>query len=1037
MIKKIWLILIAVALVTCFYTACSSGSSGTDIKGFTVTFDKNGGDTEASPTTKTVYSPATTIDSLPTAPTRAGYAFTGWNTEADGSGTPFTASTPVTADITVYAQWRHQSQSGELIVTFHKNGGDTEADPNQIDVVPPATTIDALPTAPTRTGYTFAGWNTEPDGSGEDFTAATPVTTDINVYAQWTANVYYITCDKNGGDTEANPKIITITFPDTTIGNQEFTRPTRAGYLFKEWNTKADGTGTVWTRETNVTQNVTVYAIWEKIEEGAFIVTFDKNGGDIDPLPKEKQVVPPATTVDALPEAPTYADHAFTGWNTKADGSGTAFTVTTPVTATITVYAQWVRGFTVTFNPNGGSGEITTKTVIPPATTVDALPTAPTRATYIFGGWYTTHEATGGTEFTATTTVTDDITVYARWAPVPTVTFNKNNTDATGAMEAHPQSEVAEGGTVALPTTPPTRSEGWGAGMVFDGWNTEANGTGTDFTASTPVTADITVYAKWRFVAGTPTVVGDTWVHDAPGTPKTTSSGQGSWSGTENADGSATFSSGAISYMFPAGYAEYDFVRLEYVSKGTAMQVILKKGTSSTDWVNKAGTQYPNLPADGNGFVEFNVADASSPAGISMQRNNGGPITVKFTKVTFTQAPKHTITFNANHTNGEAIASIRVADGTPMSNLPTPASRADKYTFVGWYDAASGGTLYTKTSIMPANDLALFAQWEAPIPIRPNIDVDFSSVTFAGVDGNGGSISTSSNNATSYTYTTTNYNQGIAFKIDIGDAKLSDYDKISFTVTGSGSDYNNKPCNVAGAPGTGSAPSYANPSNTNNAFITTYGGGNNITGSSPFAMNFTIDKAKSRSLSGEIWLAVFIHAGGSQTYTISDFKIIQTTKVDFSGMSIGNGFASIGGTASVVSNVTSTGFTYETKSGYGGAIAFKVSLGSGVKLSDYNKISFTVTPVSGDYNSKTMNLSGGTTVPAYKDPGQSGNAASFFTNYGTGQNLTSMAVGTPKSFEFTIDKAKADTLNLEGDIYIAIFIHANPYSLTISNFELY
>jgi uncharacterized repeat protein (TIGR02543 family) len=93
------LLLAALAL-----TACSSPTSpGPDF--YTVTFDANGGDTQANPQTMTVVSPAATVGTLPAAPSRTGYAFDGWNTRADGTGTPFTGATLVTADITVYAQW--------------------------------------------------------------------------------------------------------------------------------------------------------------------------------------------------------------------------------------------------------------------------------------------------------------------------------------------------------------------------------------------------------------------------------------------------------------------------------------------------------------------------------------------------------------------------------------------------------------------------------------------------------------------------------------------------------------------------------------------------------------------------------------------------------------------------------------------------------------------------------------------------------------------------------------------------------------------
>jgi|GEM_PF-1066934 len=72
---------------------------------FTVTFNRNGGSTDANPASMTVLAGEAT-GTLPTAPTRSGYSFEGWNTAANGSGTTFTGTTAVTADITVYAQWK-------------------------------------------------------------------------------------------------------------------------------------------------------------------------------------------------------------------------------------------------------------------------------------------------------------------------------------------------------------------------------------------------------------------------------------------------------------------------------------------------------------------------------------------------------------------------------------------------------------------------------------------------------------------------------------------------------------------------------------------------------------------------------------------------------------------------------------------------------------------------------------------------------------------------------------------------------------------
>lgn len=77
----------------------------TAMKDYTVTFNKSSGDTEAAPATKTAVFGGD-VGTLPDVPTRSGYTFNGWNTEADGSGTAFNAETVITGNITVFAQWK-------------------------------------------------------------------------------------------------------------------------------------------------------------------------------------------------------------------------------------------------------------------------------------------------------------------------------------------------------------------------------------------------------------------------------------------------------------------------------------------------------------------------------------------------------------------------------------------------------------------------------------------------------------------------------------------------------------------------------------------------------------------------------------------------------------------------------------------------------------------------------------------------------------------------------------------------------------------
>ncbi|MCX7023244.1 MAG: hypothetical protein NT080_01320 [Spirochaetes bacterium] len=64
--------------------------------------------TPANPARKSVIAPATTVGTLPAAPARIGYAFGGCCMMVNGGGTAFTATTPWTANVTVYAKWTPQ-----------------------------------------------------------------------------------------------------------------------------------------------------------------------------------------------------------------------------------------------------------------------------------------------------------------------------------------------------------------------------------------------------------------------------------------------------------------------------------------------------------------------------------------------------------------------------------------------------------------------------------------------------------------------------------------------------------------------------------------------------------------------------------------------------------------------------------------------------------------------------------------------------------------------------------------------------------------
>jgi uncharacterized repeat protein (TIGR02543 family) len=390
----------------------------------TVTFNDQGATTPVKPKTIIVIFPDSTISSLPTAPTRTGYTFEGWNTKADSSGTQFTASTKVISTITVFAKWIPVSDT----VTFNDQGATTPVKPKTIIVTFPDSTISSLPTAPTRTGYTFEGWNTKADGGGTPFSDTTLVTKTFTVYAKWLPISDTVTFNDQEATTPVSPKIKIVTFPDSTVGLLP-TPPSKTGYNFANWYTKVDGGGIKFTQntivKTTVSKNITVFAKWIPISD---TVIFDDQGATTPVNPKMIIVTYPDNSIGTLPDEPSKTHFTFHGWNTRADGSGTKFTakstVNTTVIKNLTVYAKWNPvSYTVTYDDLGADSpeDPTSQTVTWPDTTVGTLPTDPEKDDCIFTGWeIVDNEGNGiGVKFTEKTVVTEDVSVKAGWKCSP------------------------------------------------------------------------------------------------------------------------------------------------------------------------------------------------------------------------------------------------------------------------------------------------------------------------------------------------------------------------------------------------------------------------------------------------------------------------------------------------------------------------------------------------------------------------------------------------------------------------------------------
>ena len=119
------------------------------------------------------------------------------------------------------------------------------------------------PSAPTRTGYLFAGWCDNANLTGTPVTEiSTPITAKQTFYAKWTAAEYKVTFDYQGATGDSTVADKTVTY-DAAYG--ELPAPTKTGYVFKGWYTSENGQGNPVTAAT-VVQTAsahTLYAYWK------------------------------------------------------------------------------------------------------------------------------------------------------------------------------------------------------------------------------------------------------------------------------------------------------------------------------------------------------------------------------------------------------------------------------------------------------------------------------------------------------------------------------------------------------------------------------------------------------------------------------------------------------------------------------------------------------------------------------------------------------------------------------------------------------
>ncbi len=340
---------------------------------------------------------------------------------------------------------------------------------------------------PTKTGYTFLGWTgtgLDPVEMPKTFTVSQGSTGNRTYAANWSgANTYDLRFNPNGGTCAMQKKSVEY---GQTFGALPV--PIYEHYDFQGWYTAATGGDKVTATTIMETEGATVYAHWTPVD---YTLTFNANGGSVSPTSK---VVTYGQAYGSLP-TPDRNYCEFVGWYTAAAG-GDPVTSASIMAGNTTIYAHWLgQEVTVTFDANGGSVGTTSK-VVNYAAAYGDLPT-PVYQHYDFLGWYTA--ASGGTKITSTSQVGQVIghTLFAHW----TGTTYKITYNANGGTGSVPEQSYSYGDALTINGPVGSEINMFKDGYVFDGWNTDPDGNGTDYTSGQKLSVtrtSFTLYAQWK-----------------------------------------------------------------------------------------------------------------------------------------------------------------------------------------------------------------------------------------------------------------------------------------------------------------------------------------------------------------------------------------------------------------------------------------------------------------------------------------------------------------------------------------------------------
>ncbi|WP_167540091.1 InlB B-repeat-containing protein [Bifidobacterium thermophilum] len=566
-----------------------------------------------------------------------------------------------------------------------------------------------------NTGWTTTYHNKEAGEAIEDSKNSAPVFYTINTSTGQSSShdstvAYRMYFLANGGSPS---KVV-----ETKAGAKATapTSPTRTNYTFSGWSTN-EHSYVAYDFNTPVKSDTILYAYWTPQEHTIY---FDANGGT---TYETSRSVPYSWTTYNFPDA-TRPGYTFAGWYTAPTGGTKIGSTYTMGSSDVTFYAHWqANSYTVTFDANGGSTSVTSKTVTE-GQPYGELPT-PTRVGYTFAGWWEQawqenhckyHD---GKKITSSTPyeIPQDSTLVADWnISTYTVSF-----DSVGGSSV-PSQTVEYGSKVSRPKDPVR------AGYAFQGWYTARSG-GSKYDFGKPVTGGLTLYARWR--ANVYTLSFDANGGSvSPGSKSVTYGGaygqlptpsrkgytfQG-WYTAKN--GGSKISANTVTTGNATVYAHWtaNSYKVTFNANGGSVQTTSKTVTQDQP--------YGTLPTPARAGHYLLAA--------GIRRSSGGLRVTASTVFTAGAAQTlfahwDTISFAVlfDSAGGSSVASQTVEYGSKAASPKDPVRAG--YAFQGWYTARSGGSKYDFGKPVTGG-LTLYARWKA-------------NVYTLSFDANGGSVS--------------------------------------------------------------------------------------------------------------------------------------------------------------------------------------------------------------------------------------------------------------------------------------------------------